>query len=122
VTHPPFRLSIPEVLLLGTLVSAASCEQWFLSINSDGLVFVAVVVSDDVRRDPFQLRIREADGSVRMQDLPPSGRAKVNVLADGLTELTLIVPSGCQVDGANPRTMTVTSGQPVRVNFNVHCT
>jgi hypothetical protein len=121
VSHAPFRLSIAEALVLGTLVSAASCEQWFLAVNSDGLLFVSVVVVDDGRRDPFSLRIRDANGLVRMREVPPSGRVTLSALADGPLELTLVTPEGCQVDGANPRTVTVASGEPVRANFKVAC-
>lgn len=122
VARLPFRPSIPAALALGAVVSAASCEQWHLSINSDGLLFVSVIiVDDDEPRDRFRLRVREADGTVRVGDVPASGHVTVSALADGPLELTLLPPAGCRVEGANPRTMMVEAGEPLRVSFSVQC-
>jgi hypothetical protein len=114
-------ISIPGALALAALVSAASCQQWHLSINSDGLLFISVIGDNDRHRDRFRVRIQDADGTVRVQDVPASGRLTVGALADGPLELTLLPPAGCQVEGANPRTMTVAAGETVRVDFNVQC-
>ncbi|HEY8197999.1 MAG TPA: hypothetical protein VIG04_13540 [Gemmatimonadales bacterium] len=108
-------------LALTALLYLTGCEEWHLSINSDGLVFVSVIGegSDPLHR--FRLRIREADSAVRTLDMPASGQLTVKAAADGPLELTLLTPEGCRVRGSNPRTLTMTAGQEVGSVFDVRC-
>lgn len=107
---------------LTVLLYLPACDQWHLSINSDGLVLVSVIGEDSDPRHRFRLRTREADSAVRILDVPASGQLTVKAPTDGLLELTLLTPEGCRVVGSNPRTLSVTAGQEVRSAFDVHCT
>ncbi len=109
-------------LALGGLFYLAACDQWHLSVNADGLVFVSVIGEDSDPRHRFRLRTREADSAVRILDVPASGQLTVKAAADGPLELTLLTPEGCRVVGSNPRTLSVTAGQEVRSAFDVRCT
>ena len=109
-------------LALGGLFYLAACDQWHLSVNADGLVFVSVIGEDSDSRHRFRLRTREADSAVRILDVPASGQLTVKAAADGPLELTLLTPKGCRVVGSNPRTLSVTAGQEVRSAFDVRCT
>ncbi len=109
-------------LALGGLFYLAACDQWHLSLNADGLVFVSVFGEDSDPRHRFRLRTREADSAVRILDVPASEQLTVKAAADGPLELTLLTPEGCRVVGSNPRTLSVTAGQEVRSAFDVRCT
>jgi hypothetical protein len=109
------------VLGLAGLLHLAACDQWHLSINSDGLVFVSVIGEAGNPRHRFRLRTREADSAIRILDVPASGQLTVRPSVDGPLELTLLAPEGCRIAGANPRTLTVTAGQEVRSAFDVRC-
>ena len=105
---------------LAGLLLLAACDQWHLSINSDGLVFISVI---DEGESPgrFRLRTRDADSAVRVLDVPASGQLTLNPSSDGPLELTLLTPEGCRVVGPNPQTLTVAAGQEVRLAFDVRC-
>ncbi|MGZ8391587.1 MAG: hypothetical protein ACXWWK_01970 [Gemmatimonadales bacterium] len=109
-------------LALGGLLYLAACDQWHLSINSDGLVFVSVIGEDVEPRHRFRLRTRGADQAVRTLDVPASGQLTVTAATDGPLELTLLMPEDCRVVGSNPRMLTVTAGREVRSAFGVRCT
>ena len=111
----------PAALALGGLLYLTACDQWHLSINSDGLVFVSVIGEGSDPRHRFRLRTREADSAVRILDVPASGQLTVKPAVDGPLELTLLTPEGCRVVGSNPRTLTATAGQEVRSAFDVRC-
>ncbi len=108
-------------LALAGLLHLATCDQWYLAINSDGLIFVSVISYHGEPRQGFRLRTRDAGGTIRIQDVPASGQLTLRPLADGALQLTLLAPEGCQVAGANPRTLTVSAGQEARVAFDVRC-
>ena len=104
----------------GALLYLAACDYWHLSVNADGLVFIAVV-GDAPTREGFRVRIRRSDGGTRLLDVPPSGRLSLSPTTAGTLELTLLPPAGCRVAAPNPRVLTVAADEPVRVNFDVRC-
>ena len=106
---------------LAGLLHLAACDQWHLSINSDGLVFISVIGDAGESRHRFRLRTRDAGGTVRILDVPASGELTLTPVADGLLQLTLLAPEGCQVAGPNPQTLTVSAGREGRVAFDVRC-
>jgi hypothetical protein len=106
---------------LAGLLHLAACDQWHLSINSDGLVFISVIGDGGDHRERFRVRTREAGGRTRILDVPASGQLTLTPVADGTLELTLLTPEGCRVVGSNPRTLTVTAGQEIRSAFDVRC-
>jgi hypothetical protein len=106
---------------LAGLLHLAACDEWHLSINSDGLVFISVIGDQGELRDRFRLRTRDAGGTIRIMDVPTSGQLTLTPLADGELQLTLLAPEGCQVSAPNPRTLTVSAGQEPRVAFDVRC-
>ena len=114
-------LSRVALALVG-LLCLGGCEQWHLTINSDGLVFISVVGDDGNPRHRFRIRSRDAAGADRVLDVPASGQLTLTPVADGTLELTLLAPESCLVTGSNPRTLTVSSGQEVRLAFDVRCT
>jgi hypothetical protein len=106
------------------LALLAACDQWALSINSGGLLFISVV--EDGRQPPrrtgYRMRLRDAAGAVRDVDLPVGGDYRLELAAPGSVELTLVPPAGCAVEGANPRTVSLDSAEePVRARFTLHC-
>jgi hypothetical protein len=106
---------------LAGLLLLAACDQWHLSINGDGLVFISVIGDHGGPRDRFRLRTRDAGGTTQIVDLPPTGQLTLTPVADGALELTLLAPEGCQVAEPNPQTLTVSAGQESRVAFDVRC-
>jgi hypothetical protein len=106
---------------LAGLLHLVACDQWHLSINANGLVFVSVIGDQGEHRRRFRLRTRDAESTVHILDVPESGQLTVRAVADGPLELTLLTPEGCRVMGSNPRTLTVTAGQEVRSDFDVRC-
>jgi hypothetical protein len=109
-------------LALAGLLGLTACEQWHLSINSDGLVFISVIGDDAQPRHRFRIRTRDAAGTGRVLDVPPSGQLTLTPVVDGTLELTLLAPDSCRVSGSNPRTLIVAGGQEVRLAFDVRCT
>jgi hypothetical protein len=105
---------------LAGLLLLAACDQWHLSINSDGLVFISVI-GDGEPRGRFRLRTRDAGGTIRIMDVPASGQLTLTPVADGALQLTLLAPEGCQIAGPNPQTLSVSAGQESRVAFDVRC-
>ncbi len=111
------RSRLPAALALGGLL-LAGCNQWALSIGGNGLLFIGVTGDDHPGR--FRLRARQAEGT-RFLDVPASGQLNLDGLAPGVVELTLLLPPGCQVAGANPQTLMVSPDQGSRVAFDVRC-
>ncbi len=109
-------------LALAGLLYLTACDQWHLSINSDGLVLISVIGDAGEPQHRFRLRTRDADGAVQILDVPASGQLTLRpAAADGTLELTLLHPEGCRVAGANPRTLSVAAGEEVKVDFDVRC-
>ena len=106
--------------LLAGLQLFTACDQWSLSVNSDGLLFISVV-GDSGGHHPYRVRVRQSDGSTAMLEIPPSGQLSSEDLAPGMVELTLFAPPGCTVSGANPQNLTVQRGSTSRVAFDVRC-
>jgi hypothetical protein len=106
---------------LAGLLCLAACDQWHLSINRDGLVFIAVIGDHGGSREGFRLRTRDAGGMTRTLDLPASGQLTLTPVADGELQLTLLTPGHCRVAGPNPQTLMVSAGQEERVSFDVRC-
>lgn len=106
---------------LAGLLHLAACDQWHLSINSDGLIFISVVGDHGEPRERFRLRTRDAGGTTRTLDLPASRELTLRAATEGPLELTLLTPEACLVVGANPRTLNVATGQEVRLAFDVRC-
>lgn len=48
--------------------------------------------------------------------------AKFPAIVPGVQQVELLLPANCQVDGENPRAVTVTSGETVAVSFSATCT
>jgi hypothetical protein len=108
-------------LALAGLLHLATCDQWHLSINSDGLVFVSVIGDNGEPRRRFRLRSRDAGGTIRVLDVPASGQLTLTPVADGALQLTLLAPEDCQVAEPNPQSLTMSAGQEARVAFDVRC-
>lgn len=111
------RSRLPAALTLGVLF-LPGCDQWALSIDSNGLVFISII--GEGHSGQFRLRAQQAEGT-QFLDVPASGRLSVSGLAPGAVELTLLLPPGCQVAGPNPQTLMVSSDQPVNAAFDVRC-
>jgi hypothetical protein len=107
----------PAALAVGGLL-LAGCDQWALSIGGNGVLFIGVLGDDHPGR--FRLRTRQAEGT-RLLEVPASGQLNLTGLVPGAVELTLLLPSGCRVAGANPQTLMVSPDQASRVAFDVHC-
>jgi len=106
---------------LAGLLYLTTCQEWHLSINSDGLVFISVIADGGDHRERFRVRTRDAGGTIRILDVPASGQLTLRPATDGALELTLLTPEGCRVVGSNPRTLTVAAGQEIRSAFDVRC-
>ena len=111
-----------RILLLAGLLLLSACDEWHLSINSDGLVFISIIDDRHELRDRFRVRIRDVSGTTRMLAVPVSGELSLSPMADGALQLTLETPEGCLVSGPNPLMVTVSTGEESRVTFEVHCT
>src|SRR3954447_7377043 len=107
----------PAALAVGGLL-LAGCDQWALSVGGNGLVFIGVTGDDHPGR--FRVRARQAEGT-RLLDVPASGELNLSGLAPGAVELTLLLPPGCRVAGANPQTLTIIPDQAARAAFDVRC-
>lgn len=114
------RRSLLRALSWGALL-LAGCDQWHLSINGDGLLFVSIIGDDTGPRGRFRVRTLDAEGTVQVLDMPSSGRLTLSPVATGTLELTLLPPAGCTVAGANPQVLTVAADKTVRVSFDVRC-
>ena len=103
------------------LLLIAACEEWHLSVNNNGLVLISV--AGDAAEPPhrFRLRTRDAGDAVQIVDVPASGHLTFTPVLDGPLEITLLPPDGCRVTGPNPRTLSVTPAQELRLAFNVRC-
>ena len=108
-------------LALAGLLSLPACDQWHLSVNSDGLVFISVIGDGAEPAGRFRVRTRDAGGNIRMLDVPASGQLTLTAQTDGVLLLTLLTPEGCQVVGPNPRSLALSEGQETRVAFDVRC-
>src|SRR5688572_32685861 len=114
------RMVLRTAALVAVLLPMAACEAWYLAVNTDGLIFISVVGSPPERPYHFQVRTRDAGGATRTIDLPPSRELTLTPRVEGAFELNLLAPAGCQVKGANPRTVVVASGRENRLVFDVH--
>jgi hypothetical protein len=110
-----------RTLALAGLLFLPACDQWHLSINSDGLVFISIIDDEDLPGDRFRVRIRSFDGTTQTLGVPASGELSLTQVADGSIELTLLAPEPCRVAGPNPRSVSVTTGNETRVSFDVRC-
>ena len=108
-------------LALAGFLLVAACEEWHLSVNSNGLVFISVVGDAGEPRHRFRLRTRDTGGAVQILDVPAAGHLTFTPVVDGPLEVTLLPPDGCRVTGDNPRTLAVTAAQELRLAFDVRC-
>ena len=108
-------------LTLGGFLLLAACEDWHLSVNSNGLVFISVVGDTGEPGHRFRLRTRDSGGAVQTLEVPASGHLTFTPVVDGPLEITLLPPDGCRVTGENPRTLSVTAAQELRLTFDVRC-
>ena len=108
-------------LALAGLLSSRACDQWHLSVNSDGLVFISVIGDGAAAGGRFRVRTRDAGGHTRMLDVPASGQLTLTAQTDGELLLTLLTPEGCRVAGPNPRSLSLSEGEESRVAFDVRC-
>jgi hypothetical protein len=106
---------------LAGLLLLQSCDQWHLSINSDGLVFISIIDDGDGPGDRFRIRVRDVAGTSQIMSVPASGELSLTPATDGSIQLTLLAPEGCQILSSNPRTVSVSTGDETRVAFNVRC-
>lgn len=111
----------PAALALAGILCLTACEEWHLSINSDGLVFISVTGDNGEPRRRFRVRTRDAAGAVRTLDVPETGPMRLTPAVGGPLELTLLTPEDCHVEGANPLTLTVAERHEIRVAFSVRC-
>jgi hypothetical protein len=114
-------LSPPAALALAALLLLTACDQWALFVNSDGVLSVSIFSNGSQPQDPFRVRVRQADGTTRVLDLPASGPLRLSGPAGSTLELTLLSPEGCWVSAPNPRMVSPGSDQTVGVVFDVHC-
>ena len=121
MTWPSFRAPMVRLLSCGAFLILAACDQWHLSVNSDGLLLVSVIGDEREPRDRFRVRTRDSNGTVRTLDMPTSGRLTLSRMAGGTLELTLLAPEGCTVRGPNPQLLTVTPDASVSASFDVRC-
>jgi hypothetical protein len=112
------RSRLPAALALGGLL-LIGCDQWALSINGNGLLFIGVIGDNHPGR--FRVRARQAEGATRLLEVPASGQLNLSGLAAGAVELTLLLPPGCRVAGANPQTLMVSPDQAANATFDVRC-
>ncbi len=103
------------------LFCVAGCDEWHLSVNRNGLVLISVVGDAGEPRHRFRLRTRDAAGGVQLLDVPESGHLTFTPVADGPLEVTLLPPDGCRVAGDNPRVLSVTADEKLRLAFDVRC-
>jgi hypothetical protein len=108
-------------LAVAGLLSITACDEWHLSINSQGLVFISVTGSPAEPRHRFRVRTRDPQGSARTVEVPGSGQLTLTTLAGGTHELTLLTPEICRVSGSNPQLIETTAGAVVRLEFDVRC-
>lgn len=118
----PAWFPLRAAIAFGCVLPLTACDQWALSIGSDGLLFISIVGGDLQLRDRFRVRTREPDGTTRLFALPASGPVTLRSAASGALEVTLLPPAGCHVAPPNPRTLTVAADQTVSVAFDVNCT
>lgn len=117
----PHSLTLPKALAIAWLWLLPGCDEWHLSINSDGLIFISVAGDGIESRDRFRVRVRNDEGGVRILELPESRQLTMPEQPDRTVQLTLLVPEGCRVDGVNPQTVTATAATSERADFTVHC-
>jgi hypothetical protein len=109
------------LVLGGILQLLGACDRWSLILNSEGVLSITIV-SDGERPDHrYRVRARQADGTIRMFEVPASGRLSSNALTAGRVELTLLPPEGCTVSEPNPRTLVVVDKAVIDVTFDVAC-
>ena len=114
-------LSPPVTLALAALLLLTGCNQWALFVNSDGVLSVSIFSDGSQPQDRFRIRARQADGTLRILDLPASGPLTLSGAAGSTVELTLLTPDGCRVSAPNPRTASPGPDQTVGVVFDVQC-
>jgi hypothetical protein len=114
-------LSPPAGLALAALLLLTGCDQWAFFVNSDGVLSVSIFSDGSQPQDRFRIRARQADGTLRILDLPASGPLTLSGAAGSTVELTLLTPDGCRVSAPNPRTASPGPDQTVGVVFDVQC-
>jgi hypothetical protein len=116
-----FRYSLRAALALGLLHPITACDQWAVLVNSDGVLSISIVSDGFGLGNRFRVRARQADGVIRVLDVPPSGKLMLGGTGDGPVELTLLAPGDCRVSGLNPRTVSAGAHESVNVVFDVDC-
>jgi hypothetical protein len=113
------------LLLVGVAVGSSSlllgCDQWALSIDSNGLLFISIISDGGQRQGGFRVRAAQSGGLSRTMNVPSSGRLSLDGLSAGQVEVTLLPPAGCQVSSPNPQSLQVGTGGGVNATFNVRC-
>jgi hypothetical protein len=110
---------LQSLVPLAFLTLAASCDETFISVSSDGRIEVAVSTNgSDLDSDGFSVtvdggtaRFVAPGGSVVLDSLSEGGHS---VLLGGLAE-------NCRVEGTNPRLVVVGRDGQVHVSFDVRC-
>jgi hypothetical protein len=106
---------------LGSSVLLSGCDQWALSIDSNGLLFISITSDGGQRQGGFRVRATQSGGLSRVMDVPTSGRLSLDGFSAGQVEVTLLPPLGCQVSSPNPQALQVGTGGGVNATFNVRC-
>jgi hypothetical protein len=113
------------LLLVGVALGSSSllsgCDQWALSIDSNGLLFISIISDGGQRQGGFRVRATQSGGLSRVMDVPSSGRLTLDGFSAGQVEVTLLPPAGCQVSSPNPQALQVGTGGGVNASFNVRC-
>jgi hypothetical protein len=114
-------LGTPAAFALVALLLLTACDQWALFVTSDGVLSISIFSDGFQPQERFRVRARQADGTIRVVDLPASGPLTLSGATGSTVELTLLSPEGCRVRAPNPRVVSVGSDQTVGVVFDVRC-
>lgn len=116
-------MSLRWTRALGAVLALlGACDQWSLSFNSEGLFLSVSIVGDaDLERGRYRLRTRNSEGAFRVLEVPQSGLLRLDGMAAGRYELTLLPPAGCSVSGPHPRSVAIHAGESAAVIFEVSC-
>src|SRR5438093_13561408 len=110
---------LPRFGWLFPFLALAACDVTFLSISTDGRIQISVVTNGtaldidgySVTLDGAQVQAVDANGPSTLAEVSQGTHV---VQLSGLAE-------NCAVDGENPRTIVVPSGETFSVSFGVVC-
>jgi Tol biopolymer transport system component len=91
-------------------------------VQAGGLQVTSTTIGDylDPRSYSFETQLR-GDTAGKTNAVPSNGAALLTGLLGDYVVTLLEVPANCEVTDTNPRAVTVVSGSPTQVGFNVIC-